>query len=751
MNAIGRRRKGGRAGTLHAMFGCFAGTRPTWCLAAALVASFALQAAARTPPAPPTTEPRSAVVQDRHPGHLVDAGAERPRHQPPPRPATRLPPGTPSSHTGCGWEALRAKRGDAFVAHVYTLTYECFSALFGGLSNDIRVVLFQEANMIAVARAAGRNASAYDGIDDAAVVSTFQFLHAGLYVGYYELEDALNWGPEVWVAIHAAVRSAFANPHANDVSDSAGRALRTVITVADAPDQRLRYLPTVVDWLSEWNVQRSQFYEQQNVAGAVFLLIYNCHFEDGFEAAVQDLPIVDVLRDMALSDWMLGTDAEWLLSNGARELARFLSYPELPFHDAVRRAVQEVLDRYDPTGDGAGAWIAAIGSVLYVGECEAFGVCGQVERLEGVVLSVEHRCSDEILIRGQDLDARQFQAACATLRRQEAIFHHRLQTRRQPVADDFTAAYEVVAFADWDNYDTYSYLFFGNDTNNGGIFFEGEPSQPGNVARHLGYVATWLPDDPIWNLGHEYVHYLDGRFNLWGAFRDARVDTHKTVWWIEGLAEYLSKRDDNEDAVVLAQSTPLALETVVATTYDDDVDRVYRWSYLLVRLLFERHPAQIDQLLGFLRAGDFDGYLRHVNSGFEGVNDATWRGWLGDVEVLEDYDLATLRLTLPEALSTFDDEAGQAIIDVVDAHRTGQGITLAAVSSDPAVATVRVDGGRLTITAVSVGDATIRVTLSDAWGSVERRLNLAVTADCPSWLCRAGAAWKRAVAVPGAD
>ena len=278
------------------------------------------------------------------------------------------------------------------------------------------------------------------------------------------------------------------------------------------------------------------------------------------------------------------------------------------------------------------------------------------------------------------------------------------------------------------------------------------PSQLGNVSRHIGYVADWLPDQPIWNLEHEYVHYLDGRFNLKGPFWDYRVGTHKTVWWIEGLAEYLSFRDDNESAIALAGSEPLPLDEVFETTCDDGVERVYRWSYLAVRFMFERQPAEVGRLLRFLRAGDYDGYLRHINADVGTSNEGAWRGWLPDVEALAYRDVASLPRFVPRTLSTFDDEATRAVVDVGSLHGTSRALTVSVVSSNPAVVTVSTSGGKLTVIAVAVGEATIRVTISDAWGVAVRRFNLAVASECPRWLCPTfTSGWRLAVLAKPAE
>ena len=48
------------------------------------------------------------------------------------------------------------------------------------------------------------------------------------------------------------------------------------------------------------------------------------------------------------------------------------------------------------------------------------------------------------------------------------------------------------------------------------------------------------PELAIWNFEHEYTHYLDGRFNLYGGYTgDPRIEG-----WSEGFAEYFAKNLD---------------------------------------------------------------------------------------------------------------------------------------------------------------------------------------------------------------
>src|SRR5690606_8196856 len=101
---------------------------------------------------------------------------------------------------------------------------------------------------------------------------------------------------------------------------------------------------------------------------------------------------------------------------------------------------------------------------------------------------------------------------------EEEYFHRKLNDNHTPVADDNNTALELVVFHSSSDYQAYSGVIFGNDTNNGGMYLEGNPAQPGNQARFVAYEAEWMPTFEVWNLTHEYIHYLDGRFDMYGDF-----------------------------------------------------------------------------------------------------------------------------------------------------------------------------------------------------------------------------------------
>ena len=443
---------------------------------------------------------------------------------------------------------------------------------------------------------------------------------------------------EIAAAVAAVLDAFTGNAHFYDETEEhCANVLRQGVTLMDNAELQARYLTEAKSWLARWRPALAETYGAGRVVNAFFVLLFRGHQRQAFrDVIVADGELIRILVDFALDDWMLDTDDEYLAANAGRELARFSQYGEATIYPAVRDGIKSVLERYEMDGEGSRIWVATAAGAAFHDGCEVYGICGFEDELEARVLAVRHACHGGVTIRAQSLEPDQLETACGLLEAQERYFHRRLRTGGMPVPDDFNSTLEVVVFADSGEYATYSNVFFGNDTNNGGIYLEGDPSDPGNTARFIAFVATWLDDRPVWNLEHEQVHYLDGRFNLHGSFGDYRVDTHHTVWWAEGLAEYVSRRNDNPAAVETGRSGDVPLSEVFRVVYSDGVTMVYRWSYLAVRFMFERHRDVVDALLVHFRAGDYDAYRRHLEEDIGTVYDAEWTAWLLDVAANED-------------------------------------------------------------------------------------------------------------------
>ncbi|HDX8363958.1 TPA: collagenase [Aeromonas veronii] len=217
---------------------------------------------------------------------------------------------------------------------------------------------------------------------------------------------------------------------------------------------------------------------------------------------------------------------------------------------------------------------------------EFAGLCTPI-RMEDI-LPFEHTCSPTLRLRAQYLTLAQAEGICRELGDEEQRFHQQMETGWQPVADDHNEALELVIFnssADWGRYGS---ALFGVSTDNGGIYIEGDPARPGNQARFFAYEAEWKrPAFQVWNLRHEYVHYLDGRFNQYGSF--GHYPLNRTTWWAEGIAEYIAHgqcfaRGLDNVANRPANQRP-TLAAILHLDYDQGGEMVYSWSYTVHRFL----------------------------------------------------------------------------------------------------------------------------------------------------------------------
>ena len=525
-----------------------------------------------------------------------------------------------------------SKTGQALVDHILANPSECIDALYSGDATAIAAA--QAEKMYSVANATAALAQTYDPATstDVTLGKLYYFLRTGYYVQYYNSAAVPTYPSWVTTAVRNALDKLFANPHFYTSSDLHGRNIQDALVLIDSAGENARYLYVVKQWLTRWDSTAAASWNMRSAVNSIFTVLFRGHYDNAFvQAATADSALIQQLGNFASADWMLGSDAAFLQENAASELSRFLQYPNSSVASTVDSQVRNLLSRYSMDGLGANVWIKTAATVDYYGRCADFSICGFAQQLEQQVLSAPHACNSSMKFRVQDMTASELAGACDSVVSQESYFHQFLVTHNQPVADDLNSALEMVVFNSSDDYGLYAGLFYGINTDNGGMYLEGNPAQAGNQARFIAYEAEWLrPDFQIWNLTHEMVHYLDGRFNLKGDFGDARTDSHKTVWWIEGLAEYVSKKNRNDYAVSLASSRKYTLSAIMANNYDSGTERIYYWGYLAVRFMFEQHPEKVNELLAFFRTGDYDNYLSVINA-IGSQYDSEWSAWLGTV------------------------------------------------------------------------------------------------------------------------
>ncbi|MFF6995922.1 collagenase [Streptomyces sp. NPDC008313] len=534
------------------------------------------------------------------------------------------------SAAACNSADFTSRTGSALVQQIKASTTDCVNTLFNLTGSDASAA-FRESQMASVAYALRDGSASYPGNASTGMPQLVLFLRAGYYVHWYYPSTVGTYGSTLKTAIRSGLDAFFASSHSRDVTDANGETLSEAVTLIDSAEENARYLYVVKRLLADYNSTWNTSWYMLNAVNNVYTVTFRGHQVPEFVSAVQaDPSVIDALYGFASNHLsLLGTDQAYLTSNAGRELGRFLQHSTL--QSKVRPLASGLLNQSAITGRTAPLWVGVAEMTDYYDKanCSSYGTCDLSARLKSSVLTVDYTCSSSIRILAQQMTSGELASTCSSLRSQDAYFH---STARDsgPVAQDNNTTIEVVVFDSSTDYQTYAGAMYGIDTNNGGMYLEGDPAAAGNQPRFIAYEAEWLrPDFQIWNLNHEYTHYLDGRFDMYGDF--GAGTTTPTIWWIEGFAEYVSysyRGVPYTEAMTEAGRGTYALSTLFDTTYSNDTTRIYRWGYLAVRYMLENHRADMDKVLGYYRAGDWNGARSYLTSTIGTRYNSDWYTWL---------------------------------------------------------------------------------------------------------------------------
>ncbi|TWI04985.1 microbial collagenase [Luteimonas cucumeris] len=521
--------------------------------------------------------------------------------------------------------------GSALVAAVKAADTSCVNELFG-VSGTAAYNTFREAQMVTIANALTTSATYYDGTNADSTLQLVLFLRAGYYVQYYD-SSVGSYGAALKNAIRPALDAFAGNGSFGLVNDTHGETLAEVVTLIDSSAENARYLYVVKRLLANYNSSYNSYFWMKTAVNNAYTVTFRGHQNADFQALVQsDHSIVDSLYNFANTHFgMLGEEDDYLVSNAGRELGRFLQYSGSLKSLAQSRA-KALLDRSSVSGVTARLWVGVGEMVDYYDQanCGYYDLCDFVAQVQAAALPISHTCSPTLRIRAQAMSSSELASTCSIVAGQETYFHQAVASNNTPVANDNNAALEMVVFDSSSDYGTYAGAIYGINTNNGGMYLEGNPAAAGNQARFIAYEAEWLQPESfeIWNLTHEYVHYLDGRFNMHGDFT-ASI-SQNTIWWIEGFAEYMSY-SYRQVAYTAAQNEAAAgtydLSEVYQNDYNSGQTLIYNWGYLAARFMFEERRGDVSTILGYLRPGNYMGYASFMNS-IATSNDAAFSAWL---------------------------------------------------------------------------------------------------------------------------
>ncbi|MFI6559177.1 collagenase [Streptomyces sp. NPDC050534] len=601
--------------------------------------------ATATATAPATTASRPATPPPA--GPAADT-TDHPALQNRPLAAAQLPPlqsATPTTRPGkengrratpksasCSPADFAGRTGSALVTFVEASTTGCVNSLFAVTGTDAGGV-FRQAQMVTVARAFRQEARRYQGDNSGGVWQLVLFLRAGYYVQFNHPDDVGPYGTPLARAITSGLDAFFANQRSQDVTPANGDVLGEAVVLTDSADQQARYLTEYQRLLDAYDSSYDAVDSMVAAVNDVYTPLWRGNWNPAYvDAVTADPGVVQTLRAFALAHLdLLGTDRAYLDSNAGMNVARYVEHAAL--RDTVRPLAKDLLDASQITGPTAGLWVAVAtqADAYDRADCAYYGICDLPARLTDAALPITHTCDATHTVRAQALTPADLDAVCAQLRAQDPYFEDVVKGDG-PIPGQYLSTVELVVFGSRADYRTYAGAIYGVSTDNGGITLTGDPSDPANQPLSIMYQKETDDGFParVWNLNHEYTHVLDARYDMKGDF--AQQTSVPDVWWIEGLAEYVSygyRGRTDEQAVAEAGRHTYRLSTLFQNTYaNSDVTRTYPWGYLAVRYMAERHPADIQRMLARFRVGDYPGGHAVYATGVGTRYDADFDQWL---------------------------------------------------------------------------------------------------------------------------
>jgi microbial collagenase len=217
-----------------------------------------------------------------------------------------------------------------------------------------------------------------------------------------------------------------------------------------------------------------------------------------------------------------------------------------------------------------------------------------------------YTCSEETKIHAEK--SVDFEGLCQSLLEVESLFFDRFGS--EPVSGDYNNNRDLYIYKDRD-----SYLATGFNASSYGKYIEQDPSDPDSHGEIYSYL---LDSGNVKNQSHEYIHYLDGRFNKDGDYHA----TDMAAWWTEGIAEYMQHLHWQSPSTFIKQSisqygSDFSLETIFSLTKDDYKTDYFNLLYdggnVALCFFIQEEPRALTTLLSYSRSGNWSAWVTELD------------------------------------------------------------------------------------------------------------------------------------------
>ena len=540
----------------------------------------------------------------------------------------------------CSSSVFTSLTGTAFLQALRDNGKKCIDTLFNDRPETLKLGAYSDANLTTVINEIKFQISTYDGTDpDGYLSAMFYWLRA---YAYYDNRRFVT--PASQQLMEEAVNALYINSHFFDKTVEHALVVRSAMGIFKNAQIAGRFMHILKGVLSRYD---ESYEDTSNWGAAASPLFWDtlkaCASDATCRAQEHNVALINLITGFINNNlnWLKKPDNDYHLFNlGYQlvELHRGENDAHFPAMESTLKArINNILDTSGPlkTDNARTLYMAVFESIGYNRVCTTYNMCDKKADLITSVLNDRMVCpSGTLSIWAQDMTQAQLAWTCNSLEAHESHFHTTLQTNEIPVTPDDNDKLQMAIFNDKKEWVTYGGALFNANTNNGGTYLEGDPSN--GVPEATFYAYEHVSERPIfdvWNLRHEYIHYLEGRFISKGSFRDSD-SAGRTVWFGEGIAEYISLRDCNEGAIAEARKGDYDLSTIFKNEYGVGQTRIYDWGYLSNRYMFERENANFFSMLNLFKQGNFQDYRTQLVDSW--VNnksfDNDFSNWLTTVE-----------------------------------------------------------------------------------------------------------------------
>jgi microbial collagenase len=567
------------------------------------------------PPTPPLNDPKRNT--DNH-GQLRD----------PTEPIAAFDQAPSSKRVGgCDLNSIIAASGDKLGSLVRDAPRMCISGIFEQVESKAKDAC-NEADVSTIGNYFYGAASSYDPAKPegtAGMLNFILYLRACYYVQGYNENAVGKYSPNLLVLVRYGLDNFFKRPNLEAQNDVHYEIMREAISLISNAHDYINYSAVLAQLLTKvsnvWKFGSSVFIQkatQHDVVNAMYDNFFRSHYEEKVATDYYCKPHTEIPQ--SLSDFLdrhgdlVGTSSEWIFQNTAGELGRFSKYACI--YPTISALLKKQMAKYN-ANSAPKVYAALLDTWSYYDSknCATYGFCNFKAELEKKILPFSKTCdktyTDTFKIRAQQISDAEATEVCRRLKDQESYYHNLVKDNWKPVNPDTNALIEVVIFDNSDEYKFYASKIFGIGTDNGGMYIEGDPSKAGNIARYFCYERPKNGKFDVWNLEHEFTHYLDGRYDMQGDFTASSTSGH-TIWWIEGFAEYAANKNEYPSMKDDCAAKLYPLSTILNNNYNSGTNRVYHYGYLAARFMFERHRNDVETILGNFRTGQYSQYEKFI-------------------------------------------------------------------------------------------------------------------------------------------